>query len=234
MGTTLLFSAALLTVIGMEISLTNALNSNVISSDDKDILNRVYATFNPVFDREKLEGSKQFAVLYYGPGDFTKIFTDDCIKYTNGVIYLLHKALYNYDYDKCPYYIAARIFKSDQHTEKTLFNSLVKEANRFKENYIKCPPVTSKSGNIYLFTYNSPCARCCNTYILKFAKYCRNKFKNLIIGYVQGIQDKQDKESKYSQETINSIQEAHGEIERSVNIAMTAIPELSPNQQRFD
>lgn len=222
MNKIIFFSAALLLVLGgTNMLLTSAVEEGAISITDRKILWDIYKKFHLQFVKEKnkdnMANSEQYAVLYYGEDSVNIDFSQDstCRKHTNEMIFLMHNVLYNYDYTKCPDYIAARIKNSKKHTERTLFYSLFKEANRFKNNYIQCPPVKSSSGNIYLFTYNSPCVKCCNNYIFRFAEqdYCGKTFNKLIIGFVQ------EYKNKYEQ-IMNGIKK---DILKSSNIAITQL-----------
>ena len=155
----------------------------VITQQDKRVLTQLYDTF---LNYHKSEGSgsgfKQFAVLYYGnPSNISTCVTSECREQTEGKVFMT-TIMKNFDTSKCNY-IAARKTASNSHTENIIVWSL------YNGQSLNCPKNRSPGENVYLVSYNSPCADC-DRELGRFVSSCQGgNFKRLIIGYKQEYKD---------------------------------------------
>lgn len=161
---------------------------NVITDDDERILLALNTTFRELYDQEKVDKFKQFAVLYYGSGGTidNSLVTDACKSQTENKQVFLDFVNKNFDVSKCTF-IAGKLKFGEigSHSEKFIFESLQRTGGQV------CPGAKNK--NIYLYTYNSPCVNC-KDFITDFINKCADKkeFNRLIVGYSQdwtGVDD---------------------------------------------
>ena len=164
-----------LLLLGLVLSLgcVNADPPSSITAQDKEMLVKIYATYQPWFDWENNTTFHQFSVLYYGDANVETSVTPACLDQTYGIVFLM-SVWKDYSIYTCPNYIAARVLRPDQHTEQTIFGSL------FNGTMFKCP----KPGmNMYLYSHNTPCPWCITKWIEIFVKACCISKRRLIIGY---------------------------------------------------
>lgn len=158
-------------------------NETVVTQQDIDRLIQINTTFHKYFDKENdKKFIKQFAVLYYGGADVKGSITK-CKEKTGDNVFLVE--LENkFQVNACDY-IAVRLIDNthrDAHTEYIIGESL-----RTGQHSYNCP---KPSGNMYLFTYNSPCDACIARFIRPFMTHCCKKKidckeHKLIIGYIE-------------------------------------------------
>ncbi len=166
-------------ILLLTFSLSWADDPSVITNGDKNILTGLRTTFQNRYNLEKVSNFKQFAVLYYGPGnevDDTTLVTNECKEQADNMVFL-DQVKSTFDITKCTY-IAGKLRQGvvDLHTEKIIFESLKQTGGQV------CPGDAEK--NIYLYTHNCPCEECYNR-IKDFMNLCGGgaNFKRLIIGY---------------------------------------------------
>lgn len=149
------------------------------------VLESIQNKFQPVFEKERKAGNdkyhkNQYAVMYWGkPSDVRKIDFDKCRQ--NSKIFWDNPELNNFSPSKnCPF-AAALVRRNDNqhHSEDSIIRSFGN----------KCPKLNGKKGNIYLYTYHSPCFErekdkpSCTEIIKDFADRCKEDFNKLYIGF---------------------------------------------------
>ena len=179
--------------------LIKADSENVIQDIDREVLKDIYRVFQDKFDKDPNTHGEQFAVLYYGCSNVersTNFFLDQCKKQTNNQVFL-NAPNYKFQPNQCKF-IAGKLKTTNRHTEKIILWSFRTKSGHDTRNYDqnRCPHSGMENGNIYLFTYNSPCVKCDIT-IQEFVEGCGMNFERLIIGY-----DKEHKDVEESRKII--------------------------------
>ena len=162
-----------LLLLVLSLGCVNADSPSTITAKDREMLDQIYATYQPWFVKENDSGFRQHAILYYGDEKVATSITPSCLHQTNGKVYLLN-VMKDYSIQTCPNYIAARVITNDQHTEQTIFGSLLSGV------MYNCP---KPNMNMYLYSYNTPCPWCITKWISDFVKACCIRRRRLIIGY---------------------------------------------------
>lgn len=151
-----------------------------ITAQDKHMLRKIYATYQPWFELENNTTFRQFSVLYYGDANVENSITPACLDQADGMVFLDHMSAWKeYSIQMCPNYIAARVpRKNDQYTEQIIFDYLKNGVHVMSQP--RCP---RPSTDMYLYSYNTPCPWCITKWIEYFVKACCMSERRLIIGY---------------------------------------------------
>jgi hypothetical protein len=162
-----------------KIWLTKADHPNVIKPVDRNVLTELHAVFQPIFNRERtFPHQRQYAVLYYGsPNLQASIRFRQCERQTGGAVFINGPHL-GFCIRQCNFIAGRQIAPGGLHTEAMILQSIPNV----------CPSSQTPNGNMYLFTFNSPCTEC-DAIIRLFVQRCGHRFKRLIIGYAQPFRD---------------------------------------------
>ena len=176
-----------LLLLVLSLGCVNADSANVITDSDRRMLSNIEKRFlselNSLKPRTRYT---QFAVLYYNAGvplpSKRSRFPSACYGTRKGDVFLRSQG-HGYRTHTCPF-IAARLTDNHVHTEQTIFSTLQRTSGTFD-----CGP-PGLTGNIYLYSYNSPCSYppsdCIHNWIQHYASNCATNHRKLIIGYSYG------------------------------------------------
>lgn len=214
---------ALFIMISSTLYLAAAFTVDKVSEEDKNILKALHTKFSPA-NNNMGSPTQQYAVLYFGDTntiDAVNIKDNNCkikqklfkkgnknvkVKVQEKVVEYIQQPQYGLDPAQrnanCKY-LAAIVGYGSRHTEMSILWSFYKDENH---EDLKCPsPPDGAQGNLYMFTFNSPCTEdggvfasdtliindyqkyttypTCSRIITVFAEKCKASFNKLIVGY---------------------------------------------------
>ena len=215
---------SLFLVIALVTSQLTSVPAVTLGPAQEKILVAMRDKFQCCFENErKGPNQKQYAVVYWATdteSEVKKIDFDRCQKqrpWKNGIFFL--KPDYTFQPDEalnvgCGF-DAGQVRQPNKHTEKVVLWSFRKEGSN-KNIYNRCPnPPDKANGDVYMFTYFSPCTpkdpndadkdeKSCTSTIRTFAKQCKEHFKNFYIGYVEDY----NHTAEQSEKVVNALDNA--------------------------